>query len=82
MRLSSSFVGMTKPTNKGGYEMNRLYDIKPTGDMVECVVMDCCNNVDVALWGCSGAMGEPYSFFEPRGKKFTAGEILWWEYKK
>lgn len=60
--------------------INELEKIKPEGNMVKCRVWDSQKNKDIALWGNSGFMGEPYSFFEPHGNTFKASEIMYWEY--
>jgi len=55
-----------------------LSNVEPTGNMVLCNVISFDGEEDQALWGNSGAMGEPYSFFEPYGGKFKAMDINVW----
>ena len=57
---------------------NKLSEVKPVGDMVECFVYDKTGASDIATWGNSGFANEPNSFFEPKGKNFTASEIVLW----
>lgn len=54
-------------------------ELPPIDDRLIYYAVEDINGVqDMALYGSSGMMNEPSSFFEPKNKRFKAVDIVKW----